>query len=355
MSLRKSPRNYAIFHISTGRDKAGLDVKYIDSLKGRGVFTTTHFTKGEFVLEYRGDLINFLESNRRHRIYHNSMKGFMFSFIWHGKLWTIDAARDDGTLGRLVNDEHINPNCKMKRIIVEGKPHLCLFALRDITPGEEVTYHYRDADCPWRSKGTKCGLDANNNGLESGATSGDVTQWTQHSQQKSASHIECTPGPHKMTTLKYSLFFYKYLLCLVTESGVEADSNRLESGGASRDDHHCPQHSQHESTFFNLVTESGVEADSNRLESGGASRDDHHCTQHSLHDSSVCNLVTESGVEADSNGLESDGASGDDHHCPQHSQHESTFFNLVRCQMKHLLMTSIVYRSHKWKQALLRC
>ncbi|KAF4085348.1 hypothetical protein AMELA_G00117160 [Ameiurus melas] len=152
MSQRKSPRNDAIFHISTGRDKAGLDVKYIDSLKGRGVFTMMHFTKGEFVLEYRGELINFLESNRRHRIYHNNMKGFIFSFIWHGKLWTIDAERDDGTLGRLVNDEHINPNCKMKRIIVEGKPHLCLFALRDITPGEEVTYHYGYADCPWRSK-----------------------------------------------------------------------------------------------------------------------------------------------------------------------------------------------------------
>ncbi|KAF4083074.1 hypothetical protein AMELA_G00135880 [Ameiurus melas] len=281
----------------------GLDVKYIDSLKGRGVFTTTHFTKGEFVLEYRGELINFLESNRRHQIYHHNMKGFLFSFIWHGKLWTIDAARDDGTLGRLVNDDHINPNCKMKRIIVEGKPHLCLFALRDITPGEEVTYHYGDADCPWRTKGTKCGSDANNNGLESGATSGDVTEWTQHSQQKSASHIE------------------------VTESGVEADSNGLESDGASRDDH-CTQHSQHESSFCNLVTESGVEADSNGLESDGASGDDHHCTQHSQHESTFFNLVTESGVEADSNGLESDGASGDDHHCTQHSQHESTFFNL---------------------------
>ncbi|XP_053537259.1 histone-lysine N-methyltransferase NSD3 isoform X2 [Ictalurus punctatus] len=238
------------------RDKAGLDVKYIDAFKGTGVFTMTHFTKGEF--------INSLESNRRHRIYHNNLKGFMFDFI---KFWTIDAARDDGTLGRLVNDDHINPNCKMKRIIVKGKPHLCLFALRDITPGEEVTYNYGDADCPWRSKCTKCGMDANTNRLESGATSGDVTQCTQHSQHKSASHIE------------------------VTESVIEVDSNRLESDGASGDDHHCTQHSQDESTFCNLVTESGIEVDSNRLESDGASRDDHHCTQHSQHESSFCNLV----------------------------------------------------------------
>ncbi|XP_053540781.1 N-lysine methyltransferase KMT5A isoform X2 [Ictalurus punctatus] len=149
----------------------------------------THFTKGEFVLEYRGELINSLESNRRHRVYHNNLKGFMFDFIWHDKFWTIDAARDDGTLGRLVNDDHINPNCKMKRIIVKGKPHLCLFALRDITPLEEATYNYGNADCPWRSKWTKYGMDTDTNRLESGGTSGDVTQCTQHSQQKSASHI----------------------------------------------------------------------------------------------------------------------------------------------------------------------
>lgn len=66
--------------------------------------------------------------------------------------YSIDAAKDDESLGRLVNDNHISPNCKMKRIIVEGKPHLCLFATRDISPGEEVTYNYGDGDWPWRNK-----------------------------------------------------------------------------------------------------------------------------------------------------------------------------------------------------------
>ncbi|KAG9282112.1 N-lysine methyltransferase KMT5A-A-like [Astyanax mexicanus] len=108
--------------------------------------------KGDFVVEYRGDLISSEENERRLRVYHDALKGFMFDFIWNGKFWSIDAARDDGSLGRLVNDEHISPNCKMKRIIVDGKPHLCLFALRDITSGEEITYNYGVADCPWRTK-----------------------------------------------------------------------------------------------------------------------------------------------------------------------------------------------------------
>ena len=72
--------------------------------------------------------------------------GFFFHFL------SIDAAQEDGSLGRLVNDDHRYPNCKMKKIIHEAKPHLCLFAVRDIQPGEEITYDYGGDDCPWRIK-----------------------------------------------------------------------------------------------------------------------------------------------------------------------------------------------------------
>lgn len=64
--------------------------------------------------------------------------------------FSVDAAREDGSLGRLVNDDHLNPNSKMKTIKVDGKPHLCLFALKDISPGEEITYDYGDSHWPWR-------------------------------------------------------------------------------------------------------------------------------------------------------------------------------------------------------------
>jgi len=42
----------------------------------------------------------------------------------------IDAARDDDSLGRLVNDDHKNPNSKMRTITVDRKPHLCSFTNR---------------------------------------------------------------------------------------------------------------------------------------------------------------------------------------------------------------------------------
>lgn len=63
---------------------------------------------------------------------------------------SIDASREDDSFGRLVNDEHKHPNCRMKKIEVEGKPHLCLFALKDIKEGEEISYDYGGDDCPWR-------------------------------------------------------------------------------------------------------------------------------------------------------------------------------------------------------------
>lgn len=86
-----------------------------------------------------------------------------FPNVWFSQYYTlelalcscsfrVDAAREDGSLGRLINDDHVNPNSKIKTIRVDGKPHLCLFAIKDISPGEEITYNYGDSDWPWRSK-----------------------------------------------------------------------------------------------------------------------------------------------------------------------------------------------------------
>ncbi|XP_072566873.1 uncharacterized protein [Paramormyrops kingsleyae] len=76
----------------------------------------------------------------------------MFEFRFNGRLWCVDAAQEDQSLGRLVNDNHIDPNTKMKKIVRERKPHLCLFAIKDIAPGEEITYDYGDSEWPWRCK-----------------------------------------------------------------------------------------------------------------------------------------------------------------------------------------------------------
>lgn len=54
---------------------------------GRGLFAKGSFCKGDFIVEYRGELINYAELERRRKLYHPSCAVFMFEFKWRGKTW----------------------------------------------------------------------------------------------------------------------------------------------------------------------------------------------------------------------------------------------------------------------------
>ncbi|XP_043978900.1 uncharacterized protein LOC122834482 isoform X2 [Gambusia affinis] len=167
---RINPKEDAKYYIDTKTDKVGLDVKYINAFKGRGIFATTSFQKGDFLCEYQGELISKEECERRQKVYHDKLKVFLFEFYFNGKLWCVDAAKEDCSLGRLVNDDNISPNAKMKYLTVQQKPHLCLFATRDINQGEEITYNYGDSDWPWRLKNSS-GMSSTGQDVEVPSTS----------------------------------------------------------------------------------------------------------------------------------------------------------------------------------------
>ncbi|XP_035234688.1 uncharacterized protein LOC118206295 isoform X1 [Anguilla anguilla] len=61
-----------------------------------------------------------------------------------------DAFTDDGSLGQLVNDEP-RPNSEMKKMAVDGSPHLCVFAIKNIQKGEEIVFNHIGVDLPWRT------------------------------------------------------------------------------------------------------------------------------------------------------------------------------------------------------------
>ena len=50
-----------------------------------------------------------------------------------------------------VNDSK-DANSKMKKIVVDNSPRLCLFATRDICCGKQLRHCYGDSDYPWRKK-----------------------------------------------------------------------------------------------------------------------------------------------------------------------------------------------------------
>lgn len=55
---------------------------------GRGVFTKRKFRRGDFLLEYRGELIGEEEGQRRERTYDSSLGSFIYYFKDMGKtLW----------------------------------------------------------------------------------------------------------------------------------------------------------------------------------------------------------------------------------------------------------------------------
>ncbi|GAA6089219.1 uncharacterized protein LOC125141181 isoform X1 [Tachysurus ichikawai] len=116
MPRRISPLTDAIYYVTTKSDKTSkLEVKYISSEKGRGIFTLTSFGKGKFVAEYRGEMIDFIESQRRRRIYHDACGVFMFDLEWRGKTWCIDAAKEDGSFGTVMEDNPAENNVQEKQ------------------------------------------------------------------------------------------------------------------------------------------------------------------------------------------------------------------------------------------------
>lgn len=130
--------------------------------KGRGVIAVQSFSKGDFVVEYYGELIEIAEAKQREIKYaqdqntgcymyyfkHKSQQYWYVNvkFVWNFidySVFSIDATAETGRLGRLVNHSR-NGNLITRTVLVDGVPRLVLIAKEDIAVGEEVTYDYGD-------------------------------------------------------------------------------------------------------------------------------------------------------------------------------------------------------------------
>uniref|UniRef100_A0A1B0GNZ4 [histone H4]-lysine(20) N-methyltransferase n=1 Tax=Phlebotomus papatasi TaxID=29031 RepID=A0A1B0GNZ4_PHLPP len=129
--------------IAEGRQR-GLAVKLFKE-KGRGVVATQAFAKGDFVVEYIGDLISNGEAGKREQIYAEDQNAgcYMYYFKHKNVQYCIDATKETGKMGRLVNHSR-NGNLITKIVDYKGRPHLVLLAKEDIEPGKELTYDYGD-------------------------------------------------------------------------------------------------------------------------------------------------------------------------------------------------------------------
>ncbi|CAL1616588.1 unnamed protein product [Knipowitschia caucasica] len=122
----------------------GMVVNEIEG-KGRGVFAATGFKKGDFVVEYYGDLLELSEAKAREAEYglDPSTGCYMYYFQYQTKTYCVDATRESGRMGRLINHSK-SGNCQTRLHPIDGTPHLILVASRDIAADEELLYDYGD-------------------------------------------------------------------------------------------------------------------------------------------------------------------------------------------------------------------
>lgn len=123
-------------------------VPFKTDLAGWGLRTTQDIKKGDFVMEYVGELIDEAECNRRmDQKIDNGDTTFYFLTIDKNRI--IDAG-PSANLARFMNHS-CDPNCETQKWIVNEQTKVGLFALTDICAGTELTFNY-NLDCRGNEK-----------------------------------------------------------------------------------------------------------------------------------------------------------------------------------------------------------
>ena len=136
------------FQLRKNHDRGlGLSKRRIPG-KGRGIITTRNRRRGEFVVEYAGEVINMESARERENEYSMDVNNgcFMYFFKYNGKQFCVDATKESGRLGRLVNHSCKRPNLVTKVATMDGGPRLVLVANQDIDKGTELLFDYGDRD-----------------------------------------------------------------------------------------------------------------------------------------------------------------------------------------------------------------
>lgn len=110
-------------------------------IHGNGVFATQPIAQGEAVIRYRGELMTYAEADDRYGDGGESGHTFLFTL---NDEYIVDGNRG-GNTSRWINHS-CNPNCVSSvQESAGGDPRedtIVIEALRDIEPGEELTFDY---------------------------------------------------------------------------------------------------------------------------------------------------------------------------------------------------------------------
>ncbi|XP_056646115.1 histone-lysine N-methyltransferase trithorax [Diorhabda sublineata] len=112
---------------------------YRSCIHGRGLFCLRDIEAGEMVIEYAGEVIRSILTDKREKYYNSKGIGcYMFRVDDN---FVVDATMK-GNAARFINHS-CDPNCYSRVVEILGHKHIIIFALRRILSGEELTYDYK--------------------------------------------------------------------------------------------------------------------------------------------------------------------------------------------------------------------
>jgi len=113
--------------------------------RGLGLFATEPIGKGQFVIEYKGKKIP-------NKIADTLGTKYLFEI---DDKWTIDGSDKRWGNGAKYINHSCDPNCETE---IDEDDRIIITAMRDVTPGEELTYDYGEEyfDEFIKPKGCKC-------------------------------------------------------------------------------------------------------------------------------------------------------------------------------------------------------
>ncbi len=127
-------------------------------IHGTGVFAKTNIPAGTRVIEYVGDRITKVESDRRYQLsWERSQNGNGDEGIVY--IFTLNKRHDiDGDV-RWNTAKYINHSCdpSCETDIIRG--HIWIIAMRDIEKGEEILYNYGYDIDAWEDHPCRCGSE----------------------------------------------------------------------------------------------------------------------------------------------------------------------------------------------------
>ena len=117
---------------------------YRSSIHGLGLYARRDIAAGEMVIEYSGEVIRAVLTDKREQMYqHTRPNGDHGCYMFRLSETAVVDATVCGNAARFINHS-CDPNCYSE--IVDdgvGQKHVVIFALRAIARGEELTYDYK--------------------------------------------------------------------------------------------------------------------------------------------------------------------------------------------------------------------